>query len=115
MEPHESKEGKNPAVDAVQREVMGAISPDGRPPDPATARAEWRWFLFVVIPLGIGGVVALFVKFGAAAGTLVGLLGAGYLVLTFPVWGAGLMRGKEERQARQVAEREVMRDSFKHQ
>ncbi|MFN0010625.1 MAG: hypothetical protein ACKVS8_03170 [Phycisphaerales bacterium] len=93
-----------PRVDRVQDEVMTATSPEGRPPTRHVRRAEWKWFLIGGSVLALAAVVwavsssvpwptLLFV-----AALLILFLGA-----AIPTWGAGLLRGGEERQARKVA------------
>lgn len=96
-----------PQVDAVQKEVMTIISPDGRPPAPAQSRSEWKWLVLLGLPLGLICIGILLVKLGLEAGLLATALLIGYLVLTVPVWGAGLLRGKEERVAREVAQSHI--------
>ncbi|HEX8877732.1 MAG TPA: hypothetical protein VF777_13360 [Phycisphaerales bacterium] len=99
------------AVDAVQRDVMETISPDGRPPEMSTQRREWKWFWLIGIPIGIGAVVVFLVALGPAAGLLGLIILAGMMVMAVPAWGAGLLRGQEERVARNVAEKVVRVDS----
>lgn len=101
-------EPASPRVDAIQEEVMTVISPDGRPPEPAKARSEWKWLFLIGIPLGLICIGIMLVKLGLAAGLLATALLLGYVALTVPVWGAGLLRGKEERIAREVAQSHVV-------
>lgn len=110
-QPNEVKRIDDPHVDAVQREVMAAISPDGRPPDLATARAGWKKLALLGIVVAAVGVAILFLTLGPAAGGLASILLVGYIALTVPVWGAGLLRGQEERVAHKIAE-EVVHPGF---
>lgn len=103
----DEKNTEDPHVDAVQREVMASISPDGRPPELAAARSGWRQLAIVAILVAILGVIVLFITLGPAAGGLASMLLVGYVALTVPVWGAGLLRGQEERTARKIAEEVV--------
>jgi len=100
----------DPQVDAVQREVMTAISPDGRPPDLAEARAGWKKLAILGLVVAIVGVSLLFLTLGPTAGGLASILLVGYIALTVPVWGAGLLRGQEERVAHKIAEEVVHPD-----
>lgn len=106
-QPEKPDEEKDPRVDEVQREVMSQISPDGTPPDLAVARAGWRRTILVGMAISVVGVLVLFLTLGPTAGGLASILFVGYVALTVPVWGAGILRGQEERIARDIAERRV--------
>ncbi|MFO0859116.1 MAG: hypothetical protein U0570_01075 [Phycisphaerales bacterium] len=105
-----ANDGADPQVDAVQQQVMRDISPDGRPPPLPTVRSEWKWFIIATAILGLAAIVVLFLSLGAAAGFLAIILLAGYIGLTVPVWGAGLLRGREERDAKVAAQNIVIPD-----
>lgn len=93
-----------PEVDRVQEEVMAARSPEGRPPHRRTRLAEWKWFIVASVVLALSALIwgALSVVawqiVAVAAALMLLFLGA-----TSPVWGAGLLRGGEEREARKTA------------
>jgi len=110
QQPNEVKRVEDARVDAVQREVMTAISPDGRPPDLARARTGWKQLAVVGLVVAIVGISVLFITLGPTAGGLASILLVGYIALTVPVWGAGLLRGQEERVAHQIAEEVVHPD-----
>lgn len=110
-QPENVKKTDERHVDAVQREVMAAISPDGRPPELAAARSGWKQLAIVGMVVAIVGVVVLFITLGPAAGGLASILLVGYIALTVPVWGAGILRGQEERVAHKIAE-EVVHPEF---
>lgn len=86
---------------------MTMISTDGRPPSRWQRMSEWRW-------LGMGAIllVAGVATWMAIKGVSWGAVGVGaalgvlLLVSASPVLGAGLMRGKEERDARKIARSE---------
>lgn len=101
---------EDPEVDAEQGRVMTAISPDGRPPDIAAARANWRRTVIVAIAVAILGVALLVILLGPTAGGLASILLVGYVALTVPVWGAGLLRGREERIAHDIAQKRIHPD-----
>lgn len=107
----EQPKGRNgaadPRVDEVQREVMTVISPDGRPPELAGARAGWRRLAVIGLVVSAACVAVLFTVLGATAGGLASILLIGYIALTVPVWGAGLLRGQEERVAHKIADKVV--------
>lgn len=106
-QPENVKKANEPRVDAVQREVMAAISPDGRPPELAEARSGWKRLAVVGMIVAIVGVAVLFITLGPAAGGLASILLVGYIALTVPVWGAGILRGQEERVAHKIAQNVV--------
>jgi hypothetical protein len=101
--PDGTEKAEDPQVDAVQQEVMGAISPDGRPAELAGSRTGWKGLAVVGLVVAIVGVSVLFITLGPAAGGLASILLVGYIALTVPVWGAGLLRGREERVAHEIA------------
>lgn len=93
--------GPTPAVDGVQEEVMAVISPDGRPPNRELRVLQWKWVLIA------GGILltcaAVVVAMSNMAWPTVLFAGVIVLVLVgaaIPTWGAGLLRGGEERRAR---------------
>lgn len=85
---------------------MAAKSPDGRPPPRWARLLEWKWSAVAAITLLVVGVT-LGLAYGVHGpeylfgGFLVALL----LGAAVPAWGAGLLRGREERAARAVAKR----------
>ena len=96
------------AVDAAQDKLMSITSSDGGPPPRGWQLTGWHW-LAVVVPLllVIGGAVWVAWAMGVGV-ALVGLvLLAAMAGAAAPVWGAGLLRGGEERAARIEAEAEV--------
>ncbi|MBX3379581.1 MAG: hypothetical protein KF805_05775 [Phycisphaeraceae bacterium] len=103
----EAERHDDPRVDQVQEEVMAATSPDGRPPQLAGVRAGWRRMAIIGLLAAVAAVALLFATLGLSAGLLATILLAGYVALTVPVWGAGLLRGQEERAAHRIAEEVV--------
>jgi len=101
IEPPEANQvppGESPAVDARQTEIMAVESVDGRPMPRTFRTLEWR---FVVIGLVVVGAIGFTwaVLRGVDAMVIIGftlafiaLLGLG----GWPVWTAGMLRGKEE-------------------
>ncbi|MBL8887677.1 MAG: hypothetical protein JNK16_13545 [Phycisphaerales bacterium] len=112
VQPEDFKKADEPRVDAVQREVMAAISPDGRPPELGAARSGWKQLAIVGMIVAIVGVAVLFITLGPEAGSLASILLVGYIALTVPVWGAGILRGQEERTAHKIAE-DVVHPEFR--
>ena len=105
--------GQMNAVETRQVELMAVESVDGRPP---TSRQRWYGWMWVTAGLTL-------VVVAAAITLLIGgmsfglLLGSGFVLLLvlliggWPVWSAGLSRGKEEAIARQAALVEVRTNS----
>ena len=94
------------AQDARQDRIMTAESPDGRPPTHDQRRREWWWLGGGLALLLVGGIVYAVVT-GAQAITVVLVvvfLGA-LIAAAVPVWGAGLLRGREQRSAERGAAR----------
>lgn len=100
-----------PAVDRVQEEVMTAISPDGRPPHRQSRLVEWKWFIMGASALALCGIAWAAIS-GITWPTFVFVAAAicVFLVGSIPTWGAGLLRGGEEREARKVAVIQALRD-----
>lgn len=98
---NDATEQETAAVDAVQDEVMAASSSEGHPPPRAWRLAGWHW-LAIVVPLlaVLGGLVWVALAVGFAAAALALVLLAVMVGAAAPVWGAGLLRGREERAAR---------------
>ncbi len=92
-------------VDLLQDELMATGSPEGRPPSHALRMAEWRWFALGISVLLAGGLIWAISQgmdvwwIVLSALLMLGLLGIGIA----PVLYAGLLRGGEERNARQTA------------
>ena len=94
------------AQDARQDGIMTAQSPDGRPPRRRLRRREWWWLIAGLLVVLTCGVVYAAVS-GAEMMTVIlavvlvtALFGA-----AVPVWGAGLLRGREQRSAHRGAVR----------
>lgn len=101
--------GQMNAVETRQVELMAVESVDGRPP---TSRQRWHGWMWVTVGLTLV-VVAAAITLLIGGMSLGLLLGSGFMLLLvlliggWPVWSAGLSRGKEEAIARQVALVEV--------
>jgi hypothetical protein len=99
------------ALDLRQDVLMGAASPDGRPPTHRQRRLGWWWLGTGASVLALAGI-AWAVIAGADRATVLAALGL-ILVLfvaAAPVWGAALLRGGEERSARGEARAELRAD-----
>ena len=107
----------NPAevhlVDDLQDELMARQSPEGRPPRHDLRIAEWRW-----LALALGAVLAVFVIYAVAQSIAIGwVVVFGLLMLCMlgigvgPVLYAGLLRGSEEKEARDTAKAVVKHDA----
>ncbi|HYD01680.1 MAG TPA: hypothetical protein VEB22_10680 [Phycisphaerales bacterium] len=99
-------------VDDLQDELMAHTSPEGRPPRHDLRIAEWRW-----LALGVSFVLLCMLIYALVSGIapiwigIYGLLAACLLGIGIgPVLYAGLLRGREEREARQTATA-VVKDS----
>jgi hypothetical protein len=94
------------AQDVRQDRIMTAESPDGRPPTHGQRRREWWWLGGGLTLLLAGGIVYAAVT-GAQAITvvLVVVFLAALVAAAVPVWGAGLLRGREQRSAQRGAAR----------
>jgi hypothetical protein len=84
----------------VREELMAVESPDGRPPPALMRRLEWA-------ALGLATLAALLAAWGLLAtqprsGAWL-VAWALVLLVTVPVWGAALLRGREERRAAREA------------
>jgi hypothetical protein len=90
-------------VHARQDEVMAVTSTDGRPPTHRRRVFEWRMFALgaglIIVGCSIWVAVRGVSFFAVVAGLTMGVL---LLVGASPVLGAGMLRGKEERAARQA-------------
>ena len=98
-----------PAVDERQDEIMTERSSDGRPPPKRLRTVEW-WAAGAVGVLVLIVVASVMAARGFSAGTIAVVLGVGLVMMgaAWPAWTAGLMRGREERQARDRAHHEMM-------
>lgn len=86
-------------------DLMAAVSVEGRPPSVWMRYREWGWLAFVLGAVVLG-VIIWEVSVGASVGTIAGWGGVFLVMLVIggaPVLGAGLMRGKEEREVTKVA------------
>ncbi|MBX3388109.1 MAG: hypothetical protein KF691_01495 [Phycisphaeraceae bacterium] len=106
-QPNDNKLVPDLEVEIEQQKVMTVISPDGRPPEMASTRINWKRATLIAVVGSLLGVALLIVTLGPTAGGLASILLVGYIALTVPVWGAGLMRGQEEKIAHEIAERRV--------
>lgn len=92
-------------VEAKQDEIMAVKSSDGASPSRGWRLTGWLWLAIVVPALFlVGGLiwVALAAGIGLAlAGLVLVLVMVGAAA---PMWGAGLFRGSEEREAKVEAE-----------
>ena len=98
-------------VDQEQDRIMARNSVDGAPPPRATRVAEWRWSIASAALLLV--IIAAWTasRHLSFSTVLVGLvLVAALVAAASPVWGAGLMRGSEERDARRQASAKVRRE-----
>ncbi len=93
------------AMEAKQDEIMTVLSSDGPSPSRRWRLSGWHWLAIgVPVFLLVGG----FVWAASDAGIAVAV--AGLVIVTVmvgaavPVWGAGLFRGSEEREAKIEAE-----------
>lgn len=96
------------ALDLRQDELMAAASPDGNPPTHRQRRLGWWWLAIGASVLIVAGIAWAAIRgvdmtaVLAASGLALVLLGS-----AAPVWGAGLLRGREERSARRKARLEL--------
>lgn len=92
-------------IENRQDAVMEITSADGRPPSHTQRMLGWKWVAIVLPLIFIAGVVWAFLRgvsvpaiLGFGGGTAIFLLLAGW-----PVWAAGVRRGKDESTARNIA------------
>jgi hypothetical protein len=88
-------------VNAIQDDLMAVASSEGAPPPRGWRLEGWHWLVVVGLALAVlGGLVWV----ALTKGVLAALAGLALVVImlgaTAPVWGAGLLRGAEERRAR---------------
>ncbi len=97
-------------LDKRQQEVMARLSTDGRPPGHWLRTVEWRWLAILAGVLVVG--VAAWSVWALNTWTILAGLALVVLMLVAasPVWGAGLLRGQEERIARKKAKAELRRN-----
>jgi hypothetical protein len=91
-----------PEVDVVTTEEIAEHSPDGRPADEPAQ--NWGKIALAVFLFGwVPAILFVVVLFGGGDALLLGLV---YLVVAasaaFPVWYAGIMRRREEREAKDI-------------
>jgi hypothetical protein len=98
-------------------QLMAGHSVDGQPPSHRRRMRDWK-FLAVIA----GTLLFLAVAFAIASAMAITEIAIGAVLLVFavllggwPVIGAGLLRGKEERSARKEAVIEVRQDTVPHQ
>lgn len=99
-------------VDARQDELMESTSVDGRPPSHRQRMTGWRWMAIGLPVLALSAAAWAMIR-GASVGAIMGFgIGALLIVLLggWPVWVAGLYRGKEETAARREAVAELHRE-----
>lgn len=96
-------------VDDRQDQLMARDSVDGSPPSRRRRLAEWRWIVIVGPLLAIAAVAFAIMRGAGGAAIALGIVAClAYMLLAgWPVWGAGILRGKEERAARKEAMIEV--------
>lgn len=99
------------AVEAKQDEIMTVKSSEGASPSRRWRLTGWHWIAIAVpVLMLVGG----FVWAVSAAGVGMALAGLVVVVVMFgaavPVWGAGLFRGGEEREAKVEAQAEVKKE-----
>ncbi|MFT3685216.1 MAG: hypothetical protein QM783_09875 [Phycisphaerales bacterium] len=93
------------AVDDLQDDLMAKRSPEGRPPRHDLRIAEWRWLALAIGIVLAGGLVWAIVSGMAPVWIVIGALfmvcfiGVG----SAPVLYAGLLRAREEHEARTTA------------
>lgn len=98
-------------VNIRQEALMSIESVDGRPPSQRQRAVGWKWIAIGVPVLFLGGAVCMMIL-GATLGAVIGVGLACVLFLFlggWPVWAAGLYRGKEESVARKEALAELHR------
>jgi Flp pilus assembly protein TadB len=107
-----SVEAKSDDLDARQEELMTSASSEWRPPHRKTRLKGWRWLAGAAIVLVLG--VTTWAALDGVKLHEIGILAAFSVILmvaAVPVWGAGLLRGREERAARHEAEVEQEAES----
>lgn len=99
---------QNVALDARQDDLMAIASPDGHPPTHRLRRLEWWWLAIGVAVVGVIGLGWAALR-GVDSATVIGGSGLLFVLLAAasPVWGAALLRGREERLARRRARAEL--------
>jgi len=91
-------------VDDRQEELMSVLSTDGRPPNRVKLQSAWRWFALGAAVLAVGALAVAIMKGASGSTLIVGFIGVvAVLIAAAPVWGAGVLRGSEERAARKQA------------
>ncbi len=100
---------QNQRVDDRQDQLMARDSVDGRPPPRHQRITEWKWLLIVAPVLAIACIALLITRGVRAPAIAFGVLFVGgYLLLgVWPVWRAGVLRGREEQEARKEAKGDV--------
>jgi len=98
----------NAAVDALQDELMVNTSSDGGPPPRAWRLAGWHWVVAMIpVMLLIAATIWVAMTMGIAAAVTGFVVVSVLAAAAVPVWGAGILRGKEERAAHVQARVEV--------
>ena len=95
-------------LDTRQDELVGAHSPEGKPPEHWLRSAEWRWFRYVIMAVLLVAVIWIVAR-GVEGATVLMAVGLLFIMVfaAAPVWGAALLRRGEERAARAEALREI--------
>ncbi|HYE61978.1 MAG TPA: hypothetical protein VD997_08265 [Phycisphaerales bacterium] len=91
-------------VREITEEEMAAHSPDGRVPDPRS-RGRGRNVFWIVLGIGVPLVLGTVIYIGGMPALLMGLVYvAVFAAVAFPVWYAGMMRKREETEAKHIVQ-----------
>ncbi len=104
--------GERVQVDDRQDVVMEVTSSEGRPPSHLQRMAGWRWVAISLSAVAVGFLAWALLQ-GVPAGSIIGFgVGSAIFVLlaSWPVWVAGVRRGKDESTARKTAVAELHGD-----
>lgn len=94
-------------VDALQDEHMAHESPDGRPPERHQRNTAWGGLFLIGLLVALAAITTAAYFWGMPA-VIIGIVLIGLMALaSAPAWGAGILRGKEERHARAEARTDV--------
>lgn len=101
-------------VENRQDIVMEMTSAEGRPPSHTQRVFGWKWVAIVLPLIFIAGVVWALLR-GVSVLAIIGFGGGAaifILLACWPVWAAGLRRGKDESTARKIAVVELHNDTL---